>query len=177
MLLCIYLGQYLLLFIVSAIFYVQIALEYLPKESRQQVKLTVEPIVYFVSCYSLSDSAYIPNLAQMVFTSILVHGVTVPMSKVLMHGVTLTRTMTQPDEVVKRKPQVPVNINDIQRIDIPAPPPTYNGMVGGTRSGHTTPPEPILRSRANSIGARDRANRDAEHSVEFAPEPKGHTIA
>lgn len=145
---------------ISAIFYVQIALEYLPKESRQQVKLTVEPIVYF-----------------MVFTSILVHGVTVPMSKVLMHGVTLTRTMTQPDEVVKRKPQVPVDINDIHRIDIPAPPPTYSGTPGGTRSGHTTPPEPILRSRANSIGARDRANRDAEHNVEFAPEPEGRSIA
>lgn len=152
---------------ISAIFYVQIALEYLPKESREQVKLTVEPIVYF-----------------MVFTSILAHGVTVPMSKVLMHGVTLTRTLTQPDEIVKRKrPQVPVDIGDIHRIDIPIPLPSYNGAISGRTtqdsgnlSGQMTP-EPILRSRANSIGARDRANRDAEHNVEFAPEPEGRTVA
>ncbi|CAE7120169.1 unnamed protein product [Rhizoctonia solani] len=101
------------IFVVSAIFYVQIALEYLPKESRDQVKQTVEPVVYF-----------------MVFTSVLVHGITVPASKVLMRGVTLTRTLTKSGPNAQRGPSAPVTVDDIRRIGIAVPLPVYDGETG-----------------------------------------------
>ncbi|KEP54571.1 transporter, monovalent cation:proton antiporter-2 (CPA2) family protein [Rhizoctonia solani 123E] len=104
---------------VSAIFYVQIALEYLPKDSRDQVKKTVEPVVYF-----------------MVFSSILVHGITVPASKVLMRGVTLTRTLTQSGLIEKRRSSAgPVTVDDIKRIGVAIPLPVYNSETGGRVSG------------------------------------------
>ncbi|KAG8742828.1 hypothetical protein FRC10_000874 [Ceratobasidium sp. 414] len=89
------------------------ALEYLPKDSREQVKLTIEPIVYF-----------------MVFTSILVHGVTVPAMKVVVHGVTLTRTSTQMSNVAKVRPAEPVSPDIIRRIGVAVPVPTYHSTTG-----------------------------------------------
>ncbi|KAG8691500.1 hypothetical protein FRC11_002686 [Ceratobasidium sp. 423] len=114
---------------VSAIFYVQVILGYLPKESRDQVKRTVEPLVYF-----------------MVFTSILVHGITVPASKVLMHGVTLTRTLTQsgPSGSEKRRSQNtgPVTVDAIRRIGVAVPLPVYHSETGRrVSSNHSLDPE------------------------------------
>jgi len=154
---------------ISAIFYVQIALEYLPKDSREQVKLTVEPIVYF-----------------MVFTSILVHGVTVPMSKALMHSVTLTKTFTQTSESAKRNPQDPVSVNDIHRIGIPVPLPTYNSTTGKRIALSST--QISTRSRASSIhgatGSQDLMMRERDVGLAFepvpptlTPAPEGRTVA
>lgn len=144
---------------ISAIFYVQVALEYLPKDSRDQVKLTVEPIVYF-----------------MVFTSILVHGVTVPATKAFMHGVTLTRTLTQPDSI-KRKSPVPVSIGDIHRIGVPVPMPTYNSRTGRRASAQTSrAASPELHTQTQMSGMSN-IHLDREREVEFAPEPEGRSVA
>lgn len=148
---------------ISAIFYVQVALEYLPKESRDQVKKTVEPIVYF-----------------MVFTSILVHGITVPMTKAFMHGVTLTRTLTQPTDAVKQK-STPVSVNDIHRIGVPVPLPTHRGRTGRRASASTThtpraaSPDPQTQAQISSMGhVHSDSLRDRD--VEAAP-PEGRSVA
>ncbi|KAF8678265.1 Sodium/hydrogen exchanger family [Rhizoctonia solani] len=126
-------------FSVSAIFYVQIALKYLPKESRDQVKRTVEP---------------------MVFSSILVHGITVPASKLLMHGVTLTRTLTQSGlpglEKRDHRDGRPVTVDDIRRIGVPIPLPVYHSETG-RRVSSTSVPE--------SIAMGDRAPSDQERET------------
>ncbi|ELU42732.1 sodium/hydrogen exchanger family domain-containing protein [Rhizoctonia solani AG-1 IA] len=120
-------------FSVSAIFYVQIALKYLPKESRDQVKRTVD---------------------------ILVHGITVPASKLLMHGVTLTRTLTQSGlpglEKRDHRDGRPVTVDDIRRIGVPIPLPVYHSETG-RRVSSTSVPE--------SIAMGDRAPSDQERET------------
>jgi hypothetical protein len=113
---------------------------------------------------------------QMVFTSILVHGVTVPMSKAMMHGVTLTKTLTQTGEPAKSKPQNPVSVSDIQRIGIPVPLPTYNSATG-KRVAHSST-QISTRSRASSVhgavGSQDPMMR--ERDVGLAPEPVSRAL-
>ncbi|CCO28971.1 Na(+)/H(+) antiporter [Rhizoctonia solani AG-1 IB] len=137
---------------VSAIFYVQVALEYLPKDSRDQVKKTVEPIVYF-----------------MVFTSVLVHGITVPASKVLMRGVTLTRTLTQsglsgPDKRVSHDVG-PVTVDDIRRIGVAIPLPVYHSETGRRMSSGSSP-EPTVAGDQAPPG-RDRETGTEGRTVMF----------
>ncbi|KAG9126646.1 hypothetical protein FRC07_002618 [Ceratobasidium sp. 392] len=151
---------------VSAIFYVQIILEYLPKDSREQVKLTVEPVVYF-----------------MVFTSILVHGVTVPAIKVATHGATLTRTLTQTSTTVKTKPQAPINLSSIRRVGVAVPVPAYNIATGErvTRSveldSRRMSSESWTRSHANAGSPRPSvARQERERSASPLPDAEGRTV-
>ncbi|KAG9126645.1 hypothetical protein FRC07_002617 [Ceratobasidium sp. 392] len=149
---------------VSAIFYVQVALEYLPKDSREQVKSTIEPVVYF-----------------MVFTSILVHGITVPATKVLMQGVTLTRTFTQPTETAKR-PTEPIHLDSIRRIGVPTPILAYDTVTGervvqnveliGTPG--SSEPSTRRHTRAGTPLQVDEG-RDVEAAI--ATEHEGRTVA
>ncbi|KAG8694436.1 hypothetical protein FRC09_009852, partial [Ceratobasidium sp. 395] len=66
----------------------------------------------------------------MVFTSILVHGITVPAMKVVEHGATLTRTLTQTSNTVKVKPTKPISLSKIHRIGVAVPLPAYNSATG-----------------------------------------------
>jgi hypothetical protein len=114
----------------------------------------------------------------MVFTSILVHGVTVPMAKVLMHGITLTRTLTQTGETSKRKPQAPVSIGDIHRIGVPIPLPTYNSTTGrriSTSASHT--PRAVSPELAGTLRTSRSLIHDGEREAGLAPQPEGRTIA
>ncbi|KDN49702.1 hypothetical protein RSAG8_01767, partial [Rhizoctonia solani AG-8 WAC10335] len=148
---------------VSAIFYVQVALEYLPKESRDQVKRTVEPVVYF-----------------MVFTSILVHGITVPASKVIMRGVTLTRTLTQSGLNEKRRSTAgPVTVDDIQRIGVAIPLPVYNNEAGRSVSRSQNQSQ-SQTPRATSLELADldanQAHSDQQRESGHAPGPQGRAV-
>lgn len=67
----------------------------------------------------------------MVFTSIVIHGITVPMSKLMMHGVTLTRSLPRSDSLIRRGPKLPVTVDDIRRIGMPTPVPWYSGSTSG----------------------------------------------
>ncbi|KAG9101754.1 hypothetical protein FS749_003829 [Ceratobasidium sp. UAMH 11750] len=148
---------------VSAIFYVQVALEYLPKDSREQLKLTVEPIVYF-----------------MVFTSILVHGITVPAMKVVVHGVTLTRTSTQMSNIGKARPAGPVSLNSIHRIGVAIPLPTYHSATG-ERVAPNLDPDPRrasseMRGHASAESPRPSAHIGDEQSVLPLADAEGRTV-
>ncbi|CAE6483778.1 unnamed protein product [Rhizoctonia solani] len=97
---------------------------------------------------------------QMVFSSILVHGITVPASKLLMHGVTLTRTLTQSGlpglEKRDHRDGRPVTVDDIRRIGVPIPLPVYHSETG-RRVSSTSVPE--------SIAMGDRAPSDQERET------------
>lgn len=114
----------------------------------------------------------------MVFTSILVHGITVPMTKAFMHGVTLTRTLTQPNETVKRKSQVPVTVGDIHRIGVAVPLPTYNGATGRSVTGSTSY-TPRVATPEPHTQVSTMAESHLEREVEFAPQPQaeGRSVA
>ncbi|CAE6438790.1 unnamed protein product [Rhizoctonia solani] len=144
------------LLFLSAIFYVQVALEYLPRESRDQVKQTVEPVVYF-----------------MVFTSILVHGITVPASKVLMRGVTLTRTLTQSGLSEKRKSSAgPVTVDEIRRIGVAIPLPVYNSETGGRVSGSQNQ----TRTHTPRAGSPELSGSDANRGYPDQEHESGHPL-
>ncbi|QRV79444.1 Sodium/hydrogen exchanger family [Ceratobasidium sp. AG-Ba] len=149
---------------VSAIFYVQVALEYLPKDSRDQVKRTVEPVVYF-----------------MVFVSILVHGITVPMTKVVVHGATLTRTLTQPNETAKPRSSLPINLDSIRRIGVAVPMPTYSAMGEqvtrhGDLDARRAGSQPSSRSHTRA-GTPLPNTLEVNRDIEAAPGPEGRTVA
>ncbi|KAF8608689.1 hypothetical protein BDV93DRAFT_518754 [Ceratobasidium sp. AG-I] len=155
---------------VSAIFYVQIVLEHLPKESREQVKLTVEPVVYF-----------------MVFASVLVHGITVPMSKVLMHGVVLTRTWSRSESLIWGNPTLPVTVDSVRRIGIPAPVPWYSGSTSGKfddsdgSSSRRFTPGPEVQSSTSRVGAGGSGagttgHEEVERDIEAVPEVERRTV-
>ncbi|GAB1525016.1 hypothetical protein RhiTH_008172 [Rhizoctonia solani] len=99
-------------------------------------------------------------LNAMVFSSILVHGITVPASKLLMHGVTLTRTLTQSGlpglEKRDHRDGRPVTVDDIRRIGVPIPLPVYHSETG-RRVSSTSVPE--------SIAMGDRAPSDQERET------------
>ncbi|CAE6514254.1 unnamed protein product [Rhizoctonia solani] len=154
---------------VSAIFYVQVALEYLPKESRDQVKKTVEPVVYF-----------------MVFTSILVHGITVPASKVLMHGVTLTRTLTHSGLNDKHKlgTTEPVTVDDIRRIGVPVPLPVYHSETGRRVLASQNASRSQTPTHAGGAGSMElsdlgtnQTSSNQERESEHPQGPQGRVVA
>ena len=113
----------------------------------------------------------------MVLASVLVHGITVPMSKVLMHGVVLTRTWSRSESLTWRNPTLPITADSIRRIGTPVPFPWYSGLTsgrfddgGGSSSRRLTPGLEVQRT-TSSLGAVGATSReDVERNIEAAPE-------
>ncbi|KAG8715574.1 hypothetical protein FRC08_010446 [Ceratobasidium sp. 394] len=117
----------------------------------------------------------------MVFTSILVHGITVPAMKVVVHGVTLTRTSTQMSNIGKPRPAGPVSLDNIHRIGIAVPVPTFHSTTG-ERIAPSFDPDP------HRVGSEMRVHVGAgsprlgvvhageEQSVSPLPDAEGRTV-
>lgn len=116
----------------------------------------------------------------MVFTSILVHGITVPMTKAFMRGVTLTRTLTQPGETAKRNLETSVSVADIRRVGVPVPLATYHSKTGGrTPTSATHIPLPNNPEFGTGLAASTRQGLDEEHAAGIQPSlpPEGRVVA
>ena len=77
---------------VSAVFYIQVALENIPEE-RTQLRAVIEPVVLFL-----------------VLTSVLIHGITIPLGKGFHHTMTITKTRSTSSGAVLRLPQAPMEL-------------------------------------------------------------------
>lgn len=77
---------------VSAVFYIQVALENIPEE-REQLRAVIEPVVLFL-----------------VLTSVLIHGITIPVGKGFHHTLTVTKTRSTSSGAVLRLPQAPMEL-------------------------------------------------------------------
>ena len=100
---------------VGAVFYVQIALEVLPNNpTSTHLREVITPVVYFL-----------------VLTSVIVHGVTIPIGKAGSRSMTLTRTLTfSRSNTTANEPGLDVgsddrrgNLHDVSRL----PPPILAG--------------------------------------------------
>lgn len=94
-----------------------------------------------------------------------------------MHGVTLTRSLTQPNETVKRKSQIPVTIGDIQRIGVPVPLPTYNGTTGRRVTGSTSHTPRAATPEQTRATATPQSHLEREAEVAPPPQAEGRTVA
>jgi len=77
---------------VSAVFYIQVALENIPEE-RTQLRAVIEPVVLFL-----------------VLTSVLIHGITIPVGKGFHHTLTITKTRSTASGAALRLPQAPTEL-------------------------------------------------------------------
>ncbi|KAG8714870.1 hypothetical protein FRC08_011338 [Ceratobasidium sp. 394] len=116
----------------------------------------------------------------MVFTSILVHGITVPAMKVVVHGVTLTRTSTQMSNIGKARPAGPVSLNSIHRIGVAIPLPTYHSTTGERVASNLDPDprraSPEMRGHASAESPRPSAHIGDERSVSPLADAEGRTV-
>lgn len=76
---------------VGAVFYIEVAHHSIPDDgTRERLRAVVAPVVYF-----------------MVLTSVIVHGVTIPIGKSMQHTLTLTRTKSGSQFISRLPPPVP----------------------------------------------------------------------
>lgn len=76
---------------VGAVFYIEVAHHAIPDDgTRERLRAVVAPVVYF-----------------MVLTSVIVHGITIPIGKSMQHTLTLTRSKSDAPFISRLPPPVP----------------------------------------------------------------------
>lgn len=143
---------------VGAVFYVQVAFEFLPAE-RERLINVIEPVVYFL-----------------VLTSVVVHGVTIPLGKgfnLARRTLTITRSMLSESNLVSRLPAAPTAL-----------PTAPQGDGSDSREG-TLNGSPLALSFANghailptSMDAPDRLRNGDEgvNNVRFEDQTIDHPV-